>query len=268
MSSNSICYIKRALLIVTEKPAPDRIPLSDPDRLRARDYYTAMFQPENDERGFLVDSLLGNAVAGRWVSQSHAPEPAVVNLPDLKTVPLEIHQYLGQIEIVYTSPREFVLHHFLQFSRFKLICEILSQWFYTRKLLLRAERMDILRNLVEREIQERNGASTFEMMNELHGDRWPLHPQGWRNHQYTELLLDSLVETSDIEKRDSRYRVKAKSIQTIIAHDVEDRRHQANSRLQRSAVGLTVILIVIGGIQAYAAIIQAKLGDQILKTDR
>ena len=258
MMRANVADIRRALLIVVEKPAPDSIPLSAREKVRKRDYYTAMFEQDVGNRGFLVDAVENHVVRGRWVSRSANPEPATIELIELTTVPLEIRQYLSELEIVYSSPREFVWHHYLHLPRLKLAKELASQWIYARKILLRADRIDILRRLLESDIQERDRISTMEMMNDLHGRRWPVHPQALAIYRYTELLLQSLAKSGDLEEQNGAYRVLPKAIETIVIHEVEDRRHQGNVKLQLWVVGLTLVLAIIGAIQAYAAILQAQ----------
>lgn len=251
-----IAHARRALAITTKKPAPDRIPLSVPEKVRARDYYTATFEMVSGKRGFLVDEVVGDDVSGRWVSHTAEPEAASINLAELAPLPLEIRQYFGELEIVYDSPREFWWHHHLRIPRLKLARLWISNRIYARRLLLRADRMEILQRLLDYDIQERSRISTMDVMNDLHGPRWPAHPQAMAAYRYAELLLESLVQSGDLETDNGSYRIKPKAIETIVRHDVENRRHRDNASLQRWVVILTVVLVAIGAVQAYAALQQ------------
>lgn len=255
MEPHDLADLKRALVIALKKPAPNRIPMSVPEKVRARDYYTTMFEPGGDE-GFLVDEVAGDQVRGRWVSFGQAPREATIDLAELASMPLEIRQYLAELELKYSSPRIFVRYHRLRVPRLKLRYERLLNRLYARRMLLRAERTDLLRRLLDYDIKERGRMSVMALMRDLHGERWASHPQALANYRYTELLLESLVQSGDVSN-ESGYRVEPKAIETLVKHDVEDRRHQDNRRLQRWVVGLTIVLALIGAIQAGAAVLEA-----------
>jgi hypothetical protein len=225
--------ILQALRIALRKPAPNMIPLSEREKVRVRDYYSAMFADDQDERGFLVDQLDGENVVGRWVCRTGEPENAVLPIDEISVKLLTIRQFIGELEIQYTSPTEFVWHSRFHIPKMKLLRERAISAFYTRKLLTRSDQITVLRNLLNHATDKGEGKYLDYLMEDIYGDRWAMHPQGMAAYRYTQLLLNSLVSSTDLEIRDGKYSVTARAVATIIGHETEDRRHRDSLAQQR-----------------------------------
>jgi hypothetical protein len=216
-----------------------------------------MFNVEGSERGFLVDGLTGDAVIGRWVSAKSDPEEASIPLAELLSTPLKIRQYIGELQIHYTSPTEFVWHTRLRIPQMKWLYGRVSRFCLARKLLLRSDRINVLRILLDHATEVGGGKSKSELMSDIYGHSWTQHPRGKVEFRYTQLLLDSLVELGEISVVHEAYRITPRAVSSIIEHDLEDRRHQDSLVQQKWMVRLTILLAIIGGIQAYQTWISA-----------
>lgn len=250
---SSVENLKSALAIALRKPAPERIPLSDWPRVRARDYCSVMFGAVADDRGFLADKLRADEVEGRWVSRFAQPEPATIQLDDLNSMPIAIHQYVGEVEIVYSSPSEFVWHSRLQIPRIKLVKERALSLIYSRRLLLRSDQIGVLRTLIDQVTGEGNGKTVMELMEDAYGRRWSMHPQGMATYRYHELLLNSLRDSGELKLEAGDYIATPKAVSTVVQYELEDRRYRDNVAQQARMAWLTIVLAFIGAIQAYQA---------------
>ena len=244
--------IRQALIIALRKPSPDRIPMSGLERLRTRDYYSVTFD-DNKNRSFLVNNLNNDDIAGSWVSFEFDPEPASIPLNEILSKPLTIRQYIGELEYRYTSPIEFIWYTRLFIPQIKLFRERTANYFFSRRLLSRSDRIVLLRDLIDCSVEEDRGKSVVEIMSDIHGPRIWQHPRQSAELRYTKLLLDSLLEAGELNNENGRYRATPKAISSTIEHDLEDRRHRENVRQQRWMVLLTIILAITGGVQAYQA---------------
>lgn len=211
--------IAQALKIVLRKPAPDVIPLSDWGKVRVRDYFSATFSNSNDDRAFLVDKLENENLIGRWVCRTAEPENAVVSIVELSDMSLTIRQYIGELEIRYTSPTEFVWHSRLHIPRIKLLRKRVTRAFHAKKPLTRSNQMTVLRNLLDHAVAEGDWKYVEYLMEDIYDDRWSSHPQGFATYRYTQLLLDSLVASGDLEASNGQYNVTPRAVATIINHE-------------------------------------------------
>ncbi|MDM7853269.1 hypothetical protein [Pseudochrobactrum kiredjianiae] len=70
---------------------------------------------------------------------------------------------------------------------------------------------------------------------------------------YYTLLLDSMKEVQDLEKTQHHgYALKPQALNTITSFDLEEQRHTDNQNTQKRIFWLTVVLIVVGIVQAGA----------------
>lgn len=68
-----------------------------------------------------------------------------------------------------------------------------------------------------------------------------------------EFVLDSLVETSDLQANQNGYQLLAKAIATLSDFEEDERRHRDQVRNQKILAILTTALVVVGLIQALAS---------------
>lgn len=243
--------IMQALAIALKRPAPNVIPLSEWEKVRVRNYSSSVFDDDVNERGFLVDQLDGDSVIGRWVSHASEPENATLSIDQIALKPLTIRQYIGELEILYTSPTEFIWHSRLCLPQIKLLRERVLQALFSRRPLVRSGQIAVLQNLLDHATEEGGGKYVEYLMEDIYGGRWPQHPRGIAAYHYTLLLMNSLVESGELRVENGAYRVTPRAVATIISHELEDRRHRDSVAQQRRMVGLTIVLALIGAAQAY-----------------
>ncbi|UVO54542.1 hypothetical protein [Sphingomonas sp. SUN039] len=210
-----------------------------------------MFGAEADDRAFLADQLLVDDLEGRWVSRFAEPEPATISLSELSAMPVRIHQYMGELEIVYSSPVEFIWHYWFRIPQCKLLIERTLSLIYSRKLLLRSDQIDVLQTFIDQFTGQEGGKTVMELMEDTYGLRWAMHPRGMAMYRYNKLLLDSLRDSGELTSENGRYIATPKAVSKVIQYELEDRRHRDSVAEQKRMAWLTIVLAIIGAVQVY-----------------
>lgn len=245
---------RSAVSLALRRKAPSRIPMSDPQKLRSRNYFTVSLGDNNDRRLFLVESIQDQGMSGLWFDEHGTPYQASIgNLALCQFVFLASH-YIREIELRYDSAIEFVLHQRLGWGWVKLAQYRFGKLLYNQTRLVRADRIKVLQHILEHTIADRDyRASDWEIMENLYGHRWVLHRDNLNLITYYSLVLDSLVETRDLVEENNTYTVGPRAIDTLARHEEDERRHRDSSKLQRRIVFLTFCLAVIAAVQAYVS---------------
>jgi hypothetical protein len=247
--------LRQAIDIVNGKPSPRTIPLSDPQKLRVRDYYSAIYRPVCAIGEFLLQGEADSGgMSGYWRSEDRTEcKEWQLTLDELTVMAPEYIQYIGELEIRYCSSLEFVVHHWLRIPTAKLICFRARRWMWRRKALVRNDWMNVLRHMVNRVRGDRRDYVSVEMlMHEFHGSTWSYAKGAEGDHAYYRLLLKSMVATGDVEYREG-YKATAQALKTLADFELEDRRHRQTIGQQRAIVTLTVVLAIIGFLQVAVA---------------
>lgn len=237
-----------------EKPAPTSIPLSGPRALE-NDFYAVYVEfPANDWK-FLVESAQKGGYSGRlWVRERDGKECSLLKSTVIGAdSEILIEHYFKGWQFNYRTALGFLVANAIKWHRIQIVKNKLLQDVYNRKTLLRSERNELLRYLVEATVENRT--STFDPLSlgvRLHTTRWFYHPQRQEHQAHLKLLMDSLVATGDLRLNDGRYSVEPQALASLAAYEQEERRHHDSLRTSRTAnrISLTVIFV---GVLAVAA---------------
>jgi hypothetical protein len=249
-------WLDAALRIALSKPAPMQFDLSN----------TANF--------YRVDLTTEDSSSCVWV-QSYYPEKGIEGLglgdegrydvemclPLARGTPVRFRakRWIGEHHFEYQS-----LGHFLLFERLPIrrlhvtlvrVWERCTQSVFNKKKLVRHERIKILQFIFEKTLIDRNFITSPVMLPaEFHSVRYIHHPQSDEQISYSRLILNSLVASGDLQKRDNvSYSLAPKALQTLSAYEEDDRRHRDMLRQQRALNLLTCALIGVGLLQVYVS---------------
>lgn len=209
---------------------------------------------KNDDPYLLVEAYdKGIITASEWDGKKYS---------NRKTFPVEkvldqnlrITHYYGLAEIIYSSIYDFLFHRVTGWEYLKIhsywSSRKLGQFAFNHKRLLTKKRMEVLRLLIEDHLDRRHkGISSMELMTKLYSIKWVLHPRSNYQHQKVQLYLDSLVETGEVRKADSKYVVTGKAISTLERFEEEENRHRQSACLQAFIVILTALIAVFALVQ-------------------
>lgn len=238
--------MRRAL----KKPSPNKIPLSNPHKLRNRDYYTVNLTGSNGSQ-YLAREISGNTISAlKLEPNSEIPEELQINLSSLKNAKIFITRYFAEFEYSYTSPIFFILKDHAIFHYVELILSRLKLKYYSTKNLYRADRIDVLRRMVDRDQDiGQQPISSLRLMYDIHGVGWGLHRNSESILFYYENLLESLADAGDLIKMQEGYRAAPQAMTTLARYEEEERRHRDQVTYQRTLAYLTAALVFVGLMQ-------------------
>lgn len=189
-----------------------------------------------------VDVTLYDAEAKEFQS-----DPVTVSVDDLEDRVLKVGRMYHDIRIRYVSEAEFLVMDWW-YPLFVRLREWLLQSSYQVITPIRAERLVVLAAILDKRLNdnsfdyilENDTVTSEEVMVKMFGRRILNHSDGGRISSRIDLILDSLVESGDVERvGDHGFRPKGQAITTVSEAATDERRHRAITRL-------TVALAVVG----------------------
>lgn len=240
--------LDRAIRWSLKKVAPKSIPLSGPRALE-NDFYATYIIVDDMNWKMLVSELSPRGYTGLLWEDEKNGRDATLLIDELKESRprIVIEHYFHGYQFDYKSPIKFLISQLVSWHRIRIQLDYFSQQAFNRKQLVRKERLELLKLLVEKSIEE--PGKTFDPLflgMEFHSRRWFYHPQMKENHAHLKMVMDSLVETGDLKKTDSLYKVSPRALITLSDYACEEQRHQDN--LNTFSVGnkLTRAIILVG----------------------
>lgn len=245
--------LQRALKIALRRPCPDRIARSGEEGKSQNCYIVSL--DKGDDPYFAADGITNDGLSGILYDGKRYNKPHFLSFEELENLNLEIVHYYGLTDIRFKTPKAFLLHRItriiylrVQINRF---IKALSQALFNRKDLVRIQRIELLRVLVQLYSEEkREHISALQIMMHMYGMKWALHPHGDSKYRKLRLILDSFVKSGELINHGDGYRVMGKAIVTLDEYEESERRHHQNVNLQRIIVLLTLVIVIFAAIQA------------------
>jgi hypothetical protein len=240
--------MREAIGLAVWRPAPNRIPLSDPDKVKLRNYGTAELR-DGSGYVFVVDYVTSRGVLVDVLAPDGGePSRATILNSALPSFRLAVRHYLREIEVAYTSPLEYVVHRWFGAQNFYLLRDRLTALIYGVQPLARRDRMAVLKAFAAASLRKSDARfSEITIGSQLHGDRWVLHSASDQTQRYFRMVLESLAATGDLKARDlGYYELAGRGLATLSEYEIEDRRHRQTNFTQWILAILTLALLVIG----------------------
>jgi len=257
--------LKFALSLAFRKLAPNSIPISG-ERALGNDCYAVYLEFPSENWKFLINENLENGCIGRlWENERDGRDVVFLktSIYELKPKP-KIEHYWKGYQFDYYSSLSFLIGTAVHKHRFILLWDKFLQRTYNRTQLVRADRLDLLRRLVEETITK--PGTKFDPIFlgiRLHSNRWFYHPERSKHEAHLRLILDSLVATGDLKKGGFSYEVEPKAIATLAEFEYQEQQHQDSIRTSRTANNLTKAVVFIGICGILAQILMWYMGDPI-----
>ena len=233
------------------KPAPERVPRTG-EKAAEVDCFVMYIKSKDHSWNILAESMDSTGIEGRQWRDNGYTEKSHVIFKDIIKASIEITHFYKTYDIQYFSLDDYLLKGVIPFYKLKIHFNKAAQVLYNRKELSRSERMAALQLILEKTVDDKNFCITVSsLLSLLHTQRWYYHPDRDRNINYNELLLDSLVESGDLEEDKGIYRLSKHALISLSEHEQEDRKHKEILRQSKAMTKLTVALIFVGLIQAY-----------------
>lgn len=228
------------------KPAPDRIPLSLPSA-ETNDFYTVELMGQDTE--ILVKNKLTNGYdCIVWHSDgSNSVQSLHIEGDRYKDYSLRIEHYYRGFQFTYTNPFAFIFLDLIRWYKVIVIKSKVVQSLYNSKKLTREERMDVLKYLIERKIENnRFEASVISMASVKKSHKWLYHPDKDRYRSHLQLILESFVESGDLKKNNYSYTVTGKALITLSEYELNMQRHADNVKSTKVGNRISSAILLVG----------------------
>ncbi|WP_057923148.1 hypothetical protein [Lysobacter capsici] len=254
--------IQYALRKSARKLAPSAIPIYG-EGTRGQDYYSTHVFLDNGQGESVecvVDDITARGVKVReWDANTDKFSiERVATFGDLDGGRLSITHYLEGHQFRYNTASKF-FWEFFGLYRISILFESAKQVLFNKQILVRQERIDVLKNLLLKSERGRDdGTNTLEYQAAIHGVRFIRHPDYDASSVHYRRIFDSLVESGELNKEQGglRYWVTPKALITLAAYETEERKHRDMLRPQKWIVWLTLLLLFGTAAQACVAYLQ------------
>lgn len=249
----------RAIRNALRRLSPARFPLTGPEAME-RNYFDVDLVHIDGDLVLNVRTIEGDQVNGKIFTPDAVSGTRVydghIKFKDLQNYRVHVRYLCGVIDHRYNSEWTYLLFGEKR-VQIQLFFLKLSREISNRQPLAREKRIEILSAIVDRWTNDEQPTSTTDLMVHLHGTRWLYHPQKEALQRYYKLALNSLIETGDVQEVDLRYQPGRQALATLHTYATEQQRHGQMHRQQQLFFVLTFCLVMVGLIQAAAAVVQA-----------
>lgn len=245
-------YIRAILNYAQRRPFMSVIPMSGEEG-EAVDTIVVRLGSDEKTRRFAFINLTKDGASGLWFANdrqrglpSHIPNSVLA-----AATHFSISHFIKGYKFDYETLRQFVwasttLHAWRFIRRDRL-----DQKRFNKKLLVRRDRMNVLKIFVERSIaDDKFTVSAFGLLSEIYTNRWVRHPEQDALHRHYDLILESLQQSGELKVTRTGYAITPKALTTLSQYEEDDRRHEDNRRQQRTLELLTLALVLVGICQA------------------
>lgn len=235
-----------------KKPAPERIPRSGDDAKKV-DCYVVYFRSRDNSWTLLCHEVCHGGVTGMYWENNM--EFGVISIPFylLGEYELDITYFYGPYDLRYESIFQYFYEGLIPVDKIKILIGKGHQFLFNKKELIRSERVEVLKLLLEKELDNNSHGyctSAINLSTLLYTARWVFHPDKSRQLRYNDLLLKSILLSGDLERCNNGFKLSPQALVTISNYEEEQRKHRENVAQAKAMKWLTVGLMIVGVIQA------------------
>ncbi len=238
----------RALNKALEKPAPERITLSSPGAMDNDFYSVKLEDTESNTRILIRKRKKAGYEALVWKGEQPGKAKTLSEEDiDPAKFDLRIEHYYQGYQFDYTDPGKFLLMDLARWHKLVKFRDPVSQSLYNKKRLVREERMELLRHLVERKIDNpRDEIYPLMLAVQKYSRKWLYHPDKDKHKAHLELVLDSFVDSGELTKKGTNYVVTGKALVTLSEFELNVQRHQDQIKTAKVGNRLTWAIVFVG----------------------
>ncbi|PTV70262.1 hypothetical protein [Agrobacterium pusense] len=247
--------MQHVISVAMGKNAPSMIPTSG-ERATANDFYVVYLLDSEGTARFLVNEISDTELRGKWsLDGRNFTEPKALSTSELSGFTVWIQHYYRAWTFYSIGVLKFLLYRWTNWPWLRVKFDRLLQARYNRQELPRQDRMKVLSYMMSETIKDR----TFQthptnLLTHFYTVRWVHRPDKEELMTYYTYLLDSLKVSEDVVATEHHgYKLMPKALNTITGFDLEEQRHNDNKKIQTGLFWLTIVLMVVGVVQAGAA---------------
>lgn len=244
------------VLRALQQPCPDRIPRSGE---AGRTIRCNTVQIKSDARYAYIESVDGLRVRGVWVRGSEidpGQRDVEMDLRQIAWRDILINSYHGLYEAYYDKGIiEYLLFGVTGWYPLRIgwlrARNRVNQFFYNFRNIQIKNRYFLLEFIVKNYL-DGSEFTVIQVMNDLNGVWWYAHPRRDEVRTSIELYLGAFAREQLLDEttRNLGFRIRGEALIKLAEYEEAERRHLDSSRLQRWIVALTMVLVVVGLVQA------------------
>lgn len=241
--------IRRAL----KKPSPARIPLSLP-RAATNDFFEVNVLAHGaDTKSFYISGQERKSYVGVYFPYPYGAGPrGRFPVSKVHNYKVQIRHYLRGYEFSTSSPVIFLLQQLVRYHWLLISQDRLAQFFFNRRTLSRHDRIEILKTFVVKTTADpQYRTNAIDLVSDLHSLRTFSHPSRDSIIAYYRLILQSFREAGDLSLDNNSYQLTGQGVTTLAQYELEERRFRENLRQQKQITRLTVVIVIVGLLQAF-----------------
>jgi hypothetical protein len=245
--------VKRALLAIPLRhPSPDRISRSGEAGMAVNCYTTRVIRESSDP--LIVESADGDTLNCLEYDGDRYSIKSKVNFNDLLGSKFEFTHYHGLWTITYFGWLDLAFGRIFRVPYIKAWTyskyHSLSQGIYNRRKLVTKQRIDLLKVILDAQLNGRDKLSSLSVMSLIHTEKWYLHPNCDDQHHRIQFYLEALAETKDLVKNGIDYQITGQGIAAIERYEEQERKHSESIASQRRMFWLTIVIALLTVVQA------------------
>jgi hypothetical protein len=202
----------------------------------------------------IVRALTGGMLECHEWTGARFEKPVEVALADTSANDISITHFYGFGEVQYKGLVDFAFGRsfLLPYAKIHLVraVEAVDQYFFNKKKLITKQRIDLLRFMVQRQMDGSPISSPTDLMTGLYSIKWVFHPDKDPQHKRLRFYLDSLVDTGELRLRDHKYELTGEALKAIEIYEEQERKHTENVKIQRRMLWLTAAIVLLTAAQA------------------
>jgi hypothetical protein len=243
---------RRLLGIALGRAAPAQIPRSG-DEGKAVNYYLTRVHRKTGHP-LVIESADGNMLNCLEFDGDRYAIQTKHEFESLLKEKFEFKHYHGLATTTYSGWLDFALGWIFKgpyikawfyFKRADFLQSI-----YNRKKLVTKQRIDLLKVILDTQLNGTDRLCSLSIMTLIHTDMWYLHPKGDEHLHRMEFYLNALSETNLLARSGTDYSITGQGIDAIERYEEEERKHSENIGSQRRMFWLTIVIAALTLVQA------------------
>jgi hypothetical protein len=201
-----------------------------------------------------VKGLSGGMLSCLEWTGSRFEKPVEIPLNEIESSDVSITHFYGCSVVEYNGVIDFAIGRTFFFPYFKIhivrAIKAVDQYFFNKKKLMTKQRIDLLRFLVQRQLDGKRISSSVDLMTELYSIKWILHPDKDDQLNRVRFYLNSLVDTGEMRRKNDEYQLTGEALKVIEVYEEQERKHTENVKGQRKMLWLTLAIVLLTAAQA------------------
>jgi hypothetical protein len=235
-----------AIRIAIRRPMPKSLTYGD---RRNNNYQVRLDDLDGDFR-FVPKLVLLNGLEGWCFVDNERRADASLPNAQLAKLSFEIIHHYREFTITTKSPALFIAQRLVRYPFFANWKQRIAQFLFNRRRLARQDRIAILRHIFDQTVENPSyRTSSLDLPSKIYGMRFWGRDDHDAHISYYEIVLDSLLESGDLQRVERDYALSPKAVATLDAHETQQERHRDNVSIQRTIALITVVLALLAAAQ-------------------